>query len=228
MKCPNCNTELSGQKYCPSCHSGILSVNQGGSNTIGNHVSVGHSIFQVNGDIMVTSSEESNRPEYEIHKKWDSEIAEKPLTVASVVAFLADVCTLIGFLYAAYNARNTQKLPSLTFLCILLVLLAVFSLAFGIALWLRDIVKKQLLLPLAFGYGISGYHGKIGLCSITGKCPICGGKLKYYNGMTEWHDVIDPINGQILKRVPKRKEPVLRCNRNHRHLWLVDPAEVRI
>lgn len=47
------------------------------------------------------------------------------------------------------------------------------------------------------------------------KCPICGGKMKYYNKPVEWREVMHS-DGSI-KREVIRKIPALECKRNHEH-----------
>lgn len=58
------------------------------------------------------------------------------------------------------------------------------------------------------------------------KCPICGGKMKYFNKPVEWIDVLNS-DGKIKREVTKRV-PALQCKRNSEHWYRVDPAEDKL
>lgn len=91
---------------------------------------------------------------------------------------------------------------------------------------LRKIVKKQIRVPLVFDYAISGVERRIVLEKVKlGECPICGGKMKYYNKPIEWREYY--VDGKRKREVVKRV-PALECRRNNEHWFEVDPAEERI
>lgn len=91
---------------------------------------------------------------------------------------------------------------------------------------LRRITKKQIRVPLVFDYAISGVEQRIVLEKVKlGECPICGGKMKYYNKPIEWREYY--VDGKRKREVVKRV-PALECKRNNKHWVEVDPAEERI
>lgn len=104
--------------------------------------------------------------------------------------------------------------------------LAVIILFLTLVLGLRGVVKKQIRIPLVFDYAISGMEKRIVIEKIKlGKCPICGGKMKYYNKPIEWRESY--IDGKMKREVIKRV-PALECKRNSEHWFEVDPAEEKI
>lgn len=103
----------------------------------------------------------------------------------------------------------------------------IFSLLLLISvLSLRRIVKKQIRVPFISDYAISGVERRIVLEKVKlGECPICGGKMKYYNKPIEWREYY--VDGKRKREVIKRV-PALECRRNNEHWFEVDPAEERI
>lgn len=94
------------------------------------------------------------------------------------------------------------------------LLLLVFS------LWLRRITKKQIRIPLAFDYAINGMDRRIVIEMVKpDKCPICGGKMKYYNKPVEWREYY--VDGKTKRELLKRT-PALECRRNCEHWFKVD------
>ena len=82
-----------------------------------------------------------------------------------------------------------------------------FLLSIGIV-WLKRIAKNQTRHPLMFNYAISGLDGKITIEKVVPHtCPICSGKMKYYNKTVEENTA---------------KLPVLECKRNPKHWFEVD------
>ena len=120
---------------------------------------------------------------------------------------------------------NIQKVRDFQFqfyigLMILLVLLF-------IGVWcLRRIAKKQIRVPLFFNYAINGAERRIVIEKVKpGECPICGGKMKYYNRPVEWREYY--VDGKRKREVVKRT-PALECRRNDEHWFKVDPAGDRV
>ena len=95
---------------------------------------------------------------------------------------------------------------------------------FVIAILLLNITKKQIRIPLFLNYAVNGYGKRITIEKIhTGKCPVCGGKMKYRFKPSEWNE-IQCNNGTVKRQVTKRIT-VLECMRNNKHSFEVDPAE---
>lgn len=112
---------------------------------------------------------------------------------------------------------------TLLYLMIFCLLVLLFSLFFG----LRSITKRQIRRPLFSNYAISGYGGRITIEKIhIGKCPICGGKMRYYNKPAEFREVVRS-DGSIKEEITKRV-PALECKRNSKHWCEVDPAEDKV
>lgn len=108
---------------------------------------------------------------------------------------------------------------SITFVILIFLFVLFFS--------LRRITKNQTRHPLLFNYAINGYGGRLTLEKIhIDKCPLCGGKMKYYNKPEEWREVLRS-DGSIKNEVTKRV-PALECKRNSKHCFEVDPAEDKI
>ncbi len=122
------------------------------------------------------------------------------------------------------NLGKETSIPNTT-IYVTLSILALFF--FCICLFLRKVVKNETRHALIFDFSIKGSDGRITLDKVKpGKCPICGGKMKYYNKVTEWKDITDS-EGRTEREILKRR-PVLECKRNPDHWFLVDPAEDKI
>ena len=103
------------------------------------------------------------------------------------------------------------------------ILAIVIIILLAIIVWLRDITKRETRHPLFFNYAISGFGRKITIEKIhIEKCPICGGKMKYFNKPVEWINVLNS-DGKTKREVTK-KVSVLQCKRNSDHCFEVDPA----
>ena len=84
--------------------------------------------------------------------------------------------------------------------------------------------KLQLRKPLVFGWAVSGVGRRINLEKIkAGKCPRCGGAMRYYNNRKEWIDY--PIAFGFKWRKVTKREATLECKRNRDHCYRVDSAE---
>ena len=104
-----------------------------------------------------------------------------------------------------------------------LVVFAVIMLILVLILRLRSITKKETRYPLFFNYAISGLGRKLTIEKMhIEKCPICGGKMKYFNKPVKWRD-ITYSDGRTKHEIIK-KVPALQCKRNSDHWFKVDPA----
>lgn len=96
-----------------------------------------------------------------------------------------------------------------------------------IIFYLRSITSKETRQPLMFNYALSGIGNRLSIEKVeVAACPICNGKMKYYNKPIAWDRVIDP-NGKE-KRIVTERVPALECKRNSKHWFEVDPAEDKI
>lgn len=183
-----------------------------------------------NGNIINNNNSDSpdTRATYIPEPKWRSPLT---LAVLSWVSFIIAVLGLfpLGKLFENVwnlfkgNIEDMVDFPTQTYLIIIVILTFLFIVFFS----LRRIVKKQIRVPLILNYAISGFEGSIVVEKIhISKCPICGGKMKYYNKPIEWREVMRS-DGSV-KREVMRKIPVLECKRNHEHFFKVDPAEDKI
>ena len=115
------------------------------------------------------------------------------------------------------NPNNSMY--SVIFIVIMLILVMI--------IWLRSITKKETRYPLFFNYAISGLGRKLTIEKMhIEKCPICGGKMKYFNKPVEWRD-ITYSDGRTKREIIK-KVPALQCERNSDHWFKVDPAADRV
>ena len=156
--------------------------------------------------------------------KWRSPIT---MSVLNWISFVLGILSLFPLKKMVLSfltiLGGTQKLQNnsmdLTIFAILILLLI-------IVVSLREITKKQIRYPLFFNYAISGYGKKLTFEKIhIGKCPQCGGEMKYYNKAIEWTDKYS--DGKIKREVTKRI-PVFECKRNADHWYKVDPAEDKV
>ena len=142
------------------------------------------------------------------------------LTVVSVIPF-GKILQILFFLFQGnIRAVTNFTMNYYVYSMAISLLLLVFS------LWLRSITKKQIRIPLAFDYAINGMDHRIVIEKVKpGKCPICGGKMKYYNKPVEWREHY--VDGKTKREVVKRT-PALECRRNCEHWFKVDQAEEKI
>ena len=187
-----------------------------------------------NGPTNIVAGNDSKFKECEIEKVatyTPEPVWRSPITMA-ILSWFGFFISLIGFFpfYKIFERvinwftdksikaeldSNMHFMYLVIFFVIILVLVLIF--------WLRSITKKEIRQPLFFNYAISGYGRKLTIEKIhIEKCPICGGKMKYFNKPVEWRDVLNS-DGKIKREVTKRV-PALQCKRNSDHWFEVDPA----
>ena len=138
------------------------------------------------------------------------------------LAFLQFLRTLLSFREIMPHI-NMEILKSL---CPNLLLFSIILLSLLPLKSLKEITEKQIRIPLLFNLALSGYGERITLERIhAGKCPICGGKMKYYNKPTQYKNI--KYNGET-KRIVSERTPTLECTRNSNHYFYVDPAEDKV
>lgn len=164
---------------------------------------------------------------YNAEPIWRSPFTLAILSWTSVVLGLMGLipgARIVQIMLQLFNGgiRDSSNLALQSNICyffvIILLLLSVLELG--------RIARKQIRLPIAFNYAISGIGKRINIEKMhIDKCPLCGGKMCYYNKPMEWR--VYYVDGKEKKEVTKKK-PVLECKRNSEHYFFVDPAEDKV
>lgn len=174
------------------------------------------------------STPEQVEAKYTPEPKWRSPFTLALLTWISVALGVLSLIP-IGEIFALilnFLKGNLQAIsgPSIQRHSIFLIVSGLLLVLFGS---LRRIAKKQIRVPLAFNYALSGYDGRLTLEKIhIEKCPRCGGKMKYYNKPVAWIDI--EYSDRKTKRKITKRCPALECKRNREHWYEVDPAEDKV
>lgn len=169
----------------------------------------------VAGNLYTNDRQEEKQATYEVEPLWRSPITMGILTWIGVIPLIFDVLPIMKIVNSFTNGETLEVGYMIFFLVLLLISMFVFS--------LRSITKKQTRHPLAFNLAINGLGKKITIEKIRAKCPICKGKMKYYNKPIETNETLYS-DGKIKTEVTK-KTPALECKRNREHWWEVDVAE---
>lgn len=186
----------------------------------------GKSIQIVQGDIYNnTPTSPFSEVEFTAEPVWRSPITTAVLSWIGFFTGVADLFplykigeTLLNFSSKAWKAFEGVVDQMITFLFLSIVLVTILS--------LRKITKNQTRHPLFHNYAINGYGKRLSLEKIhVGRCPKCGGKMRYYNKPVEWKEILK--NGQI-KKVVTKKVPALECERNENHWYEVDLAKEKL
>lgn len=224
--CPVCGRSAeSQQRFCGDCGASLNgsaghSVSTGGGDIQGN-------IYQAGRDVVVNhSADTAPVATYKAVPKWRSPITQALLSWVGLLVGLMSLFPLWKIVQPAVDLLRSDPRrvsggdASITWLIVFSVLILVLV----VALNLRSVTSSQLRKPLIFGWAVSGSGRRITLEKIvTGKCPQCGGKMRYYNKPVSWIDYIEP-NGRQRRKVTERV-PALECRRNPKHWGEVDPAE---
>ena len=228
MICPVCGGVAEPrQSFCGNCGASLNggtghTVSTGGGDIHGN-------IYQAGRDVVVNHSADITPiATYEAVPKWRSPITQAFLTWVGALVGLMSLLPLwkiiqpVVDLFQAGPRRATDSDASIVWLVVFFILVVVLV----VALYLRRVTSGQLRKPLIFGWAVSGSGRRITIEKIlAGKCPWCGGKMRYYNKPTKWIDHIEP-SGRRRREVTERV-PALECKRNPKHWVEVDPAENR-
>ena len=165
---------------------------------------------------------------YEPEPIWRSPITMAVLSWLGFFSSLGGIFSLFKVFEPVLNWFNNSKKEVTTgvnqsytfiFIGILLITIIIFS--------LRTITSRQTRYPLIFNYALSGVGKRLTLEKIkVNNCPICNGKMKYYNKPIAWDRIIDS-NGKE-KGIVTESVPALECKRNSKHWFEVDPAEYKV
>lgn len=166
--------------------------------------------------------------EYEAKVIWKTPLTKSVLSFSGILSSVASAFTIfkgIEPLINWFRNSNTGQFKGINenflffFLGIFLLTIIIF--------YLRSITSKETRQPLMFNYALSGIGNRLSIEKVeVAACPICNGKMKYYNKPIAWDRVIDP-NGKE-KRIVTERVPALECKRNSKHWFEVDPAEDKI
>lgn len=173
-------------------------------------------------------SDVNTKASYTPEPKWRSPITMAILTWISFITgviFIFPISHLVksvrGLLDGNIQALSDSGIEIASFFLIGIILFLTITLS------LRRITKKQTRHPLLFDYAISGANQRLTLEKIhIEKCPLCGGKMRYYNKAIELRDIVRS-DGSV-KREVVRRIPALECKRNTDHWYKVDPAEDKV
>lgn len=187
---------------------------------------------QVAGGDIINVINEEEKPRLKTARYTPEPVWRSPFTLAvlswiSVILGIVSVVPVSKILQNALNLLKGNIQEVTNFSIHFYTYFMIFSLLLLISvLSLRRIAKKEIRVPLVFDYAISGVERRIVLEKVKlGECPICGGKMKYYNKPIEWREYY--VDGKRKREVVKRV-PALECRRNNEHWFEVDPAEERI
>lgn len=181
------------------------------------------------GDIINESSTPKQvEATYTPEPKWRSPFTLAVLSWISVIIGILSLIPIGKIFISALNFLNGNSQTVSNFLVkAYFVFFIILEVLFFIFIRCRRIIKRQVRVPLALNYAISGHDGHLTLEKIhINKCPQCGGKMKYYNKPIEWIDKYYS-DGKTKRKVTKRI-PVLECTRNSEHCYKVDPAEDKV
>ena len=232
MQC-QCGRQVKvGYKFCPNCGQSLTrqsnSIENSGGINLGNQ-------YQAGRDINISTPAPSNdiTAEYDAIPKWRSPFTQSILTwigtsagILSLFPIWKTVSPAINLLQLQFGTISEEaslsKSPSTQIFSVAALFLLLFAVI--ISFRLRNIAKKQIRKPALPGWAINGRNNRITIEQIKpGKCPRCGGKMKYYNKPIQWDSSVD-INGKTKRTITKRA-PALECLRNSNHFYLDDPAE---
>jgi len=228
MKCPSCESHVrESAKFCAECGQRVGS-------SCGQHVStsggdISGTVVQAGRDV-VLNQDSSNLPsvkyEYEAVPKWRSPLTQALLSWVGLVIGVAGVLPVWQIFKPFVDLVRGRGVPVVesdrTFLWELLSLVVLGLLC--AVLFLRRLTSTETRRPLVLGWAVSGYGRRITVERVlASRCPICGGKMKYYLKPTEWGYRVD--SSGVRRREVVRKAPALECYRNPDHWCEVDPAE---
>lgn len=174
------------------------------------------------------SAEKKNIAKYTSEPIWRSPLTMAILTwisvaigIASLLPFGHIIKSVLELFQGNVKMLSVEEIQrySIAFIALFCLFIIIFS--------LRRITKKQTRHPICFNYAISGYGGRLNLEKMhIDNCPLCGGKMRYYNKLIKWREFVRS-DGSTKREVVK-KVPALECKRNAKHWCEVDPAEDKI
>lgn len=229
MECPACGRAAAlGDRFCGGCGASLSGATGHSVNTGGGPINA--SVYQAGRDVIVTAAPDQHAATYQAEPLWRSPITQGILAWVGLVLGLTSVVPIGGLIKSFYRLFSNGILAAFDEtkqydpfnIANIILLMAIALLA--ILTWrLRRVAKKQLRVPLWWGLALNGAGRRITVEKIRAHCPICGGKMRYYNKATKWIDHIN-TNGSRRREVTETM-PALECRRNPQHWFTVDPAE---
>ena len=169
-----------------------------------------------------------DKPTYDAEPVWRSPITLGILTwIGTIIAVLDVIFALRSFIRLLRGLKETTLGISsgYTHFSAIIGIILLFLFAVCLNLWM--IAKKQIRVPLVFNYALNGCGKRLTIEKMElGKCPKCGGKMRYYNKAISWENIYQG-NGKTRREVSKRI-PAIACKRNPEHWFPVDPAEQKL
>ena len=200
----------------------------GGTN-IGVGNTAGGDIYAAGRDVYIQKNDEK-KPVAKSKAKviWKTPLTKSVLSLSGILGSVASAFTIfkgIEPLINWFRNSNTGQFKGINEK-FLFIFLGIFLLTI-IIFYLRSITSKETRHPLMFNYALSGIGNRLSIEKVeVAACPICNGKMKYYNKPIEW-DRIRDSNGKE-KRIVIERVPALECKRNSKHWFEVDPAEDKV
>ncbi len=87
---------------------------------------------------------------------------------------------------------------------------------------LRRITKHrtQHFFSASWLPAVTGWGGQVGLARLGGQCPICDGKLRFYDKPMRWVDNVEAGRRKVTQRAMAAE-----CVKNSDHWWPVDKTD---
>ena len=221
---PEYRAEMSeSAKFCSECDRQSA---YDAKNSLTVEVDTHGGIYQAGRDLIFNSVEPVQSPaRYEGVPKWRSPFTLAVLTwIGAVLAVLA-CFPLWGIVKGVCELFVVRDFTEVKYFILWNFLFLVILIIFGsliVRLW--RMAETETRRPLMFGWSVSGKGRRITFEKFNaGRCPVCYGKLKYCMIGTGWIDYVSN-DGQRKRKVMERTS-ILKCRRNPKHWYEVDPAE---
>ena len=221
---PEYRAEMSeSAKFCSECGRQTA---YDAKNSLTVEVDTHGGIYQAGRDLIFNSVEPVQSPaRYEGVPKWRSPFTLAVLTwIGAVLAVLA-CFPLWGIVKGVCELFVVRDFTEVKYFILWNFLFLVILIIFGsliVRLW--RMAETETRRPLMFGWSVSGKGRRITFEKFNaGRCPVCYGKLKYCMIGTGWIDYVSN-DGQRKRKVMERTS-ILKCRRNPKHWYEVDPAE---
>lgn len=224
MICPNtiCAAEVAdGSRFCSECGSRLDSVRTSqGVSTGGGDISGG--VYQAARDIHVGGVPQEPVAKYQPKWSWQSPLTLAMLTwisvglgVLGVIAGWQGLTPFFESLGHGLQMERPQTGWMIAFIVVFLLLVFVIL--------LRGVAKNrtQHFSPLSWFPTLTGWGGRIGFARLQGTCPVCSGRLKFYDKPTKWLTFLETGRRKVTER-----RMAAECVKNEDHWWPVDKTDL--